>query len=116
MYNQTATFVTSTPNSTSCTTGSTTTTSSNPSTATNTLSSTNQQQSNTATTNLVQLTPVNAAQIVTNSSPSNGTTTILTAVEPNERDNLRILQTLNVQIQSMALKLDQILTQTEEVK
>jgi hypothetical protein len=46
---------------------------------------------------------------------TSNTVTLTSATDPNERDNLRILQTLNVQIQSMALKLDQILTQTEEV-
>ena len=54
----------------------------------------------------------NATTNTTVTNTNNTTTT--TNTEPSERDNLRILQTLNVQIQSMAVKLDQILTQTEE--
>jgi hypothetical protein len=53
---------------------------------------------------------------ITNNPNSNSTITLTNATDPNERENLRILQTLNVQIQSMALKLDQILTKTEEVR
>jgi hypothetical protein len=60
----------------------------------------------TATNNIITTAPTNN---------TSNTITLTNAPDPNERDNLRILQTLNVQIQSMALKLDQILTQTEEV-
>ena len=73
---------------------------------------------NGTTATLTVVPASNQTNVTANNGNTPTTATLLTAVngnDPNERDNLRILQTLNVQIQSMALKLDQILTQTEEV-
>ena len=72
-------------------------------------------QTNYATATLVPTATLNNNNNNSSTNANNNSVTVQSA-EPNERgDNLRILQTLNVQIQSMALKLDQILTQTEEV-